>query len=101
MIEWRDAGILLSSRTHGETSAIIEVFTPEHGRHAGVVRGGASRKVAPILQPGAQLDVFWRARLQEHIGSFQVEPVRSRAAAAMGDRLALAGLNAVTALLAF
>ena len=101
MIEWRDQGILLSCRRHGETSAIIDVFTPAQGRHAGVVRGGASRKIAPILQPGAQLDVIWRARLEEHIGSFQVEPVRSRAAMAMGDRLSLAGLNAVTAMLGF
>lgn len=100
-MEWRDQGILLSSRRHGETSAIIEVFTPSHGRHAGVVRGGTSRKIAPILQPGAQLDLTWRARLEDHIGSFVVEPLRSRAAVAMGDRLALAGLNAVTALLGF
>ncbi|WP_187429082.1 DNA repair protein RecO [Roseobacter fucihabitans] len=100
-MEWRDQGILLSTRRHGETSAIIEVFTPDHGRHAGVVRGGTSRKIAPILQPGAQLDVTWRARLEDHIGSFNVEPVRSRAAVAMGDRMALAGLNAVTALLGF
>ncbi len=100
-MEWRGQGILLSSRKHGETSVIIEVFTPEQGRHAGVVRGGTSRKTAPILQPGAQLDVVWRARLEDHIGAFTVEPVRSRAATAMGDRLALAGLNAVTALLSF
>ena len=101
MIEWRSQGILLGSRRHGETSAIIEVFTPSHGRHAGVVRGGTSRRIAPILQPGAQLDVLWRARLEDHIGTFQTEPVRSRAALAMGDRMALAGLNAVTGLLAF
>lgn len=100
-MEWRDEGILLSTRRHGETSAIIEVFTPDHGRHAGVVRGGTSRKIAPVLQPGAQLDLTWRARLEDHIGSFQVEPIRSRAAAALGNRLALAGLNAVTALLGF
>ena len=100
-MEWRDQGILLSSRTHGETSAIIEVFTPQRGRHAGVVRGGASRKMAPVLQPGAQLDVAWRARLEDHIGTFSVEPVRSRAAASMGDRLSLAGLNAVVSLLLF
>jgi DNA repair protein RecO (recombination protein O) len=100
-MEWRDQGILLSSKRHGETSAIIEVFTPGHGRHAGVVRGGASRKLAPVLQPGAQLDLTWRARLEDHIGTFTVEPVRSRAAASMGDRLSLAGLNAVCALLLF
>jgi DNA repair protein RecO (recombination protein O) len=100
-MEWRDEGALLSVRRHGETAAIIEVFTAAHGRHAGVVRGGTSRKIAPILQPGAQLDVTWRARLDEHIGAFTVEPLRSRAADLMSDRLSLAGLNAVTALLTF
>ncbi len=101
MIEWRDEGALLKVRKHGESSAIIEVFTESHGRAAGVVRGGTSRKIAPILQPGAQLDVTWKARLEDHLGSFTIEPVRSRAASVMSDRLALAGLNAVTALLSF
>lgn len=100
-MEWRGQGILLSVRRHGESAAIIDVFTEAQGRHAGVVRGGTSRKIAPILQPGAQLDVSWRARLEDHIGTYQVELVRSRAATAMAGRLALAGLNAVTGLLAF
>jgi len=100
-LEWRDHGILLSMRRHGESAAIIDVFTEGHGRHAGVVPGGASRKQAPILQPGAQLDLIWRARLEDHIGSYRAEPLRSRAAAALSGRLALAGLNAVTALLSF
>jgi DNA repair protein RecO (recombination protein O) len=100
-MEWREEGILLAVRRHGETAAILEVFTNGQGRHVGVVPGGASRKMAPILQPGAQLDVTWRARLSDHIGSFRVEPVFSRAADVMGDRLALAGLGAVCALLSF
>ena len=99
MIEWQDEAALLAARPFGETSVIIEVFSEVHGRHAGVVRGGTSRKVAPLLQPGAQLSVTWKARLDSHLGSFTVEPIRSRAAAAMGDRLALAGLNAVCGLL--
>ena len=100
-MEWRSVGILVSVRRHGESSAIIEVFTETHGLHAGVVRGGAGRRMGPILQPGAQLGVVWRARLEDHIGSYTVEPVRSRAAAAMSDRLMLAGLNAVTGLLSY
>ncbi len=98
MIEWRDEAILLAARPHGETSAIVELFTPLQGRHAGVVRGGASRRMAPVLQPGAQLDVAWRARLEAHIGSVTVELTRARAAAVMGDRLALLALGAVCAL---
>lgn len=100
-MEWRDQGVLLRSRRHGESSAIIEVFTAEHGLHAGVVRGGAGRKIAPTLQAGAQLDVRWRARLAEHLGGYTVELMQSRAGAAMSDRLCLAGLNAVTSLLIF
>ena len=100
-MQWRGQGILLSVRRHGETSAIIEVFTPEQGRHAGVVRGGTSRKIAPILQPGAQLDVAWWARLDNHIGTFTVEPLHSRAAQVINDRLALAGMLSVLALLRF
>ena len=100
-MEWRGQGVLLSVQRHGESAAIIEVFTEQFGRHAGVVRGGASRKLAPILQPGAQLDVEWRARLQEHLGAFRVEPIKSRAALLMDDRSALAGLNAICGLLKF
>ena len=99
-MEWREEGVLLTARRHGENAAIIEVFTPDHGRHAGIVRGGASRKMTPILQPGSQIDVTWRARLEDHLGAFTVEPIRSRAHL-MGDRKALAGLNAMAALLVF
>lgn len=97
-MEWRDQGALISVRPHGESAAIIEVFTASHGRHAGIVRGGGSRRLAPVLQPGAQLDVTWRARLDDHIGAFTVEPIRSRAAV-MEDRRALAALTSACALL--
>lgn len=99
-MEWRAEGILLAVRRHGESGAIIDVFTETHGRHAGIVRGGASRKLAPVLQPGTQLEATWRARLEEHLGTFSVEPVKSRAHL-MADRKTLAGLNALAALLAF
>lgn len=97
-MEWRDEGMLISARAHGEAAAIIEVFTAAHGRHAGVVPGGASRRMAPMLQPGQQLALEWRARLDDHLGHFRPEPLRSRAAI-LSDRRALAGLNAVCALL--
>lgn len=98
-MDWRDTGVLLAVRRHGENNAIAEIFTAEHGRHTGVIRGASSRRVAPALQPGTQLDVTWRARLEAHMGSFTVEPLQSRAAKIMSDRLALAGLGSVAALL--
>lgn len=100
-MEWRADGILIAVRRHGEAAAILELFTEAHGRHLGVVRGGASRKMAPLLQVGAQLDASWRARLSDHIGNYTVELKLGRAAEVMGDRVALAGLSAVCALLSF
>jgi len=99
-MEWRDEGILIAVRRHGESSAIVEVFTAGHGRHAGVVRGGAARRMAPVLQPGARLEVEWSARLEDHLGHFRVDPLASGAAAIMADRAALATLGSVTALIA-
>lgn len=98
MIEWHDEGIVLSARPHGENAAILDLFTRAHGRHAGVVRGGTGRRLRPLLQPGADLSVRWQARLEEHLGAFAVEPLRARSALAE-NRLTLAGLASVTALL--
>ncbi|MEO1551345.1 MAG: DNA repair protein RecO, partial [Pseudomonadota bacterium] len=97
-MEWRDEGVILSVRKHQETATIVEVLTRAHGRHAGVVRGGASRKMAPHLQAGNQVDVTWQARLEDHLGTFKLEVSQARAAVLMGSRRGLAGLGAVTAL---
>lgn len=97
-MEWSDSAIVLAVRPHGETSAIIEVLTPGQGRHAGLVKGARSRTLRPILQPGNQIRVVWRARLADHLGQFQVEPDELGAGIVMEDRLALAGLNAACAM---
>lgn len=97
-MDWQDDGILLSARPHGETAAIVDLFTAAHGRHAGVVRGGQSRKVRGTLQPGTQVQAAWHARLGEHLGAYLIEPRASRAAL-WDDRATLAGIAAVTALL--
>ena len=98
-MEWRDEGILLWVRRHGEQNAIIEALTAEHGRHAGLVRGGASKSLAATMQPGAHLSLEWSARLSEHLGTYKVDLIRSHAATIMTSREALACLNTVSALL--
>jgi len=96
-MEWSDDAIVLSTRAHGENGAILELLTRDHGRHAGLVRGGASRRVKPTLQPGNSVHVLWRARLEEQLGSLTCELARARAGELMDSRDALAGLNAFTA----
>ncbi|RMF41771.1 MAG: DNA repair protein RecO [Alphaproteobacteria bacterium] len=100
-MEWHDEGVLIACRRHGEGGAIVELFTAGHGRHAGYVAGGGGRRMAPLLQPGAQLAVTWRARLAEHMGHFRVEPLRARASALFADPPALAALASISALLSW
>lgn len=98
-MEWTDRGTVLGTRRHGETSVILEVMTEQRGRHLGLVRGGRSRKLQPTLQPGNDLSITWRARLDEHLGVMSVEPTKSRAAHIMESRLALSALQMQTELL--
>ncbi|WP_273146916.1 DNA repair protein RecO [Oceanicaulis alexandrii] len=97
-MEWTASGRIVAVRPHGETSAVIEVLTAEHGRHAGLVRGGRSRAMRPILQPGNRVRAVWRARLESHLGGFQVEGEDLSAGVVMDDPLALSGLNAACAM---
>ena len=94
-MDWQDTGIIIGARRHGETSLILEVMTREHGRHLGLVKGGRSRRVQPLLQPGNSVTLTWRARLEEHLGFFAVETTRLRAAQFMAIPASLHALNLV------
>jgi DNA repair protein RecO (recombination protein O) len=85
-MEWRDRGLVLGTRPHGERDCVLEAFTVERGRHLGLVKSGRSRRHAASLQTGNTLDLTWRARLDEHLGNFSVEPVTDRAAGLIGTR---------------
>ncbi|WP_370320533.1 DNA repair protein RecO [Oricola sp.] len=92
-MEWRDRGIIIGTRRHGETSLILEVMTEQRGRHLGLVRGGRSRKQQPLLQPGNEVELTWRARLADHLGTFQVEPLALAAARLMEEPSGIYGIQ--------
>ncbi len=96
-MDWTEDGIVLAARKHGEASAVVQLFTRGHGRHAGLVRGGAGSKARGVYQAGNLVAARWRARLAEHLGSFTCELVRSHAAAILDDPLRLAGLASACA----
>ena len=98
-MEWRDEGIILGLRKHGETSVIAEVMTKAHGRHLGIVRGGRSKRHQPVLQPGNSVDLVWRARLDEHLGQYQIELLNARAGRLMESAIGVHGVQAMAALL--
>lgn len=98
-MQWQDQAIILGIKRHGETSVIAEVMTRDRGRHLGLVRSGRSRAMQPVLQAGNEVDVVWRARLDEHLGEFKIEPLRLRAARLMEAATSVYGIQAMGALL--
>jgi DNA repair protein RecO (recombination protein O) len=97
-MEWTDDGIVLGVRRHGESSAIVELLTRGHGRHLGLVRGGASSRMRSVLQPGNSVRAVWRARLDEHLGTYQIEGIRLRAATVLASSHAVYGVSHLSAL---
>jgi DNA repair protein RecO (recombination protein O) len=98
-MEWRDTGFVLAARRHGESALIVELLTGEHGRHAGLVRGGQSPRRRALLQPGNSVAASWRGRLPEHLGTLDCELVEAHAARLLDDPDRLAALSAATSLL--
>lgn len=97
-MQWTDSGIVLGTRRHGESSAILELLTAGHGRHLGLVRGGRGKRYAAMLQPGNSVRVTWQARIEEQLGAWTVEAEQHRAAALIGSAGALYAIGHLSSL---
>src|SRR6476620_1109362 len=97
-MDFSDEGILISVKPLGEANTVAELITAKHGRHLGLVRGGRSRRMRPLMQLGNVLSVTWRARLAEHLGGYNVELIEPYAARVLDDQAALAAIGSLTGL---
>jgi DNA repair protein RecO (recombination protein O) len=98
-MQWTDEGIVIGVRRHGEASAILELMTREHGRHLGLVHGGFGSKLKPVLQTGNSVSASWRARLDEHLGNYTVEPLHQRASNFFAAPHAIYGVGHLAAMM--
>jgi DNA repair protein RecO (recombination protein O) len=98
-MQWTDEGIVIGVKRHGEASAILELMTREHGRHLGLVRGGFGSRMKPVLQVGNGVSASWRARLDEHLGNYAIEPVNLRASSFFAASHAIYGVSHLAALM--
>jgi DNA repair protein RecO (recombination protein O) len=98
-MQWTDEGIVIGVKRHGEVSAILELTTREHGRHLGLVRGGFGSRMKPVLQVGNGVSASWRARLDEHLGNYTIEPVNLRASSFFAASHAIYGVSHLATLM--
>ena len=75
-------------------------MTREPGsRHLGLVRGGFGSRMKPVLQVGNGVSASWRARLDEHLGNYTIEPVNLRASSFFAASHAVYGVSHLAALM--
>jgi DNA repair protein RecO (recombination protein O) len=96
-MEFEDNAIVLGARSHGETGAIVHVLTENHGVYAAHIAGGASRRIKPLLQPGAGVLFSYRARHSDQLGSATMEPA-GLSPDLLDDPLGLLGLQCACAM---
>lgn len=92
MENWRDHGIVLSVRPHGESGAVVNLLTEDHGRHAGYLRGISSQKLRGVVEPGNLVSAAWSSRVSDQLGFYVLEPERAITGPLMGDALRLSAL---------
>ena len=73
---WEDEGYLLSKNNFDENSTIIEAFTLEHGKYAGIVYGGSSRKQKGKFQIGNKFLLNWKSKTENKSGYFNIELIK-------------------------
>ena len=98
-MDWKDTGFFLSARPYGENAAIVHVMTKNHGKRAGMVWNARSRKMYSTLNSGNQLNIAWRSRLHELLGTFTLELLEARTQITYAGPLALNALCAMCDLL--
>ncbi len=95
---WKDQGIVLSVRPHGENGAVVALLTEQHGRHLGYVRGAHSSRIRGLLQVGNLVSAAWSSRVSDSMGTFELEMQEALAASVMDDSLRLGALLSACAL---
>ncbi|UTW56671.1 DNA repair protein RecO [Kordiimonas sp. SCSIO 12610] len=98
-MDWQDEGIVLSASKLGESDAVLEVLTPNYGRHRGFVKGGSGKRGRANLQAGNKLALTWRSRIEGNLGRFTVELVHSPLGSLMGDGFRLSALSAIVSVI--
>ena len=93
----RTTAIVCSSRSHGETGAVVRLLSENHGLIAGYVAGARGRQLRPVLVPGnlVEAELHWRSEGQ--LPSARLELTHSRGPW-LGEPLAAAAIGWVTAL---
>ena len=98
-MNWEDECYLLSKRKFRENANIINVFTLNKGKIAGIVYGGNSRKIRNYLQISNKLFVFNNSKNDNKISYFKTELIKAVSPSYFNDKERTSALISICSLL--
>jgi DNA repair protein RecO (recombination protein O) len=98
-MQWQDKAIVLSTRALAQTGVRLTALTSGHGRAAGLYRPTARKNGGRhVPQVGEVVTLHWRARLAEHLGNWQLEPLHNHLPYTLSNPAKLQAVSAMTGL---
>lgn len=95
-MKFTDTGIIISQKNYSENSAIVKIFSQNHGIYRGFVNSPKSKKNQAIFQIGNLISFEWRCRNEDGLGNFYYSDlIKSFAAKIIFDRLKLSCCSSI------
>ena len=99
MSNWNDEGIILNLNKQGEKGMLLNVLTKNYGRHLGWYN--VRSKKLNFLQPGDFVNLIWKARVSDQLGTFYIELIESTVGKILENEIKLSILSSYCSLLNF
>ena len=98
-MRWSSDGIVLNFSNYNEKSYILEIFTEEHGKHKGLIRGLHSKNNRSTIEPGNEVRATWSGRLETHLGNYTLEPIKAWSSLALSHKDKLSAISSICSLI--
>ena len=98
-MKWQDKGIVVSIKKYGENSLILNLFTQNHGLHAGLVKYSSKRNNKDIYQIGNIFNIEWSGRLEDQLGYYKSEILNSISYNVINNQLKIDALITISSLI--
>jgi DNA repair protein RecO (recombination protein O) len=87
-MEWEDNGLIIHTRPYSDSSLIVTLLTPAHGKRSGMLRLSRQKYGNPY-QMGTLTRAHWHARLESHLGTLRLETLKALGVCFLSDPLRL------------
>ncbi len=96
-MKYIDQGIIIHKIPYMENDYILSIFSEKNGIIKGVCKYANTKKNKNNYEVGTLVDYIWSAKLENNLGTFQMEVIKNYPALAFNNLLAMLGIQSLCA----